>query len=479
MVEKGGSKMPKFKPYRKNQFMLFPKTIDDYVSQNHLSRTIDGIVEQLDTKDIEDKYSSLGQNTYHPKILIKLLFYGYAVGERSGRKISAKCETDTAYIYLSQMYQPDFRTINDFRKNNILELSKYFIDILRMCKELGLISVGQMNIDGTKIKANAANRRTKTKEGYQNWLKRIDDKIKQILEEAEAIDAKEDELYQDKRGDELPEAINTQEKLKAKIKKVMEKFKNEKEKINLTDADAKFMKDGRYRIDTSYNCQASLTEEQIILSSEVISEPSDRKALELMVKTSEANLSQSVKEIAADAGYSSYDNYEYLENNQKTGYIPDQNLRKDSKGKGPYHRDRFSYDPEKDIFLCPEGKILKLSKIRRKDSPYRKFQMKIYKAKDCPSCPKRTLCTRQKYRTINIEDRKVLVDQMRNRLQTKEGRKKYLQRLWTTEPVFGHLKYNLGYRHFFLRSLEKVKGEFRLMCIGWNLKKMHKLMAYG
>jgi len=102
--------MPKFKPYRKSQFMLFPKSIDDYVPQNHLSRMIDSIVEQLDTRNIEDKYSQLGQNTYHPKILIKLLFYGYATGERSGRKIASKCETDTAYIYLSQMYKPDFRT---------------------------------------------------------------------------------------------------------------------------------------------------------------------------------------------------------------------------------------------------------------------------------------------------------------------------------------------------------------------------------
>ncbi len=149
------------------------------------------------------------------------------------------------------------------------------------------------------------------------------------------------------------------------------------------------------------------------------------------------------------------------------------------KGKGPYHRDRFRYDLEKDIFLCPEGKKLKLHHIRRKDYGYRKFQTKIYKCKDCPNCKNRSLCTRQKYRTINREDRKVLVNQIRNRLQTEVGGKKYLQRLWTTEPVFGHLKYNLGYRHFFLRSLKKVRGEFRLMCIGWNLKKMHKLMAFG
>jgi transposase len=441
---------------------------------------ISNIVEQLDTRSIEDKYSPLGQNTYPPKIMIKLLFYGYAIGERSGRKIASKCETDTAYIYLAQMYKPDFRTINDFRKNNLEELSEYFIDILLRCKELGLISVGQMNIDGTKIKANAANRRTKTKEEYQKWLKRIDAKIKKILEEAEATDAQEDQIYQDKRGDELPEEVNTEVKLKAKIKKVIEQFKNEKEKINLTDPEARFMKDGRYRIDTSYNCQASLSKEQIMLSSEVITEASDRQALELMVKTSDTNLAQPVKEIAADAGYPSYDNYEYLEKNNKIGYIPDQNLRKDSKKeKDPYPHTHFHYDQDQDLFLCPEGKILKLYQIRRKDCGYRKFQTKIYKGKDCPHCPKKSLCTRQRYRTINLEDRRELLLQMRNRLQTEVGRKKYLQRLSTTEPVFGHLKYNLGYRHFFLRSLKKVKGEFRLMCIGWNLKKMHKMMAFS
>ncbi len=122
--------------------MLFPKTIDEYVPQNHLARLIHHIVEELNTSTIEDTYSQLGQNTYHPKLLIKLLFYGYATGERSGRKIAAKCETDTAYIYLAQMYHPDFRTINDFRKNHLRQLSDYFVTILRMCRELDLISVG-------------------------------------------------------------------------------------------------------------------------------------------------------------------------------------------------------------------------------------------------------------------------------------------------------------------------------------------------
>ena len=471
--------MAKFKPYKVNQMMLLPPSIHDFVPEGHLAKVIDKVVEQLDIEAIERKYSELGQNTYHPKIMLKLLFYGYAVGERSGRKISKRCDTDTAYMYLSQMYKPDFRTINDFRKNNLEEINGYFIDIVQMCKELGIVKVGQINIDGTKIKANASDRRTKTREEYRRWLKRIDDKIKKILEEADETDNKEDRLYGDKRGDELPEDINTEEKLKAKIKEVVKRFKDDKEKINLTDPEAKFMKDGNNRIDTSYNCQAAVTKEQIIVSGEVITDAADCKMSKLMVETADKNLKEPAKEIAADSGYSSYDNYEYLRKNKKIGYIPDQNFRKDLKGnKQPYHQDNFQYDKNNDKYICPEGKILELYKERRKDYGYRKFQIKIYKGKDCPNCSKKSLCTRQKYRTIAREDRKQLVEQMRRRLKTDEGRKKYIQRMWTTEPIFGHLKFNLGYKQFLLRTLKKVKGEFRLMCIGYNLKKMHKVMAF-
>lgn len=471
--------MAKFKPYKINQMMLLPPSIHDFVPEGHLAKIISRVVEQLDTTAIENKYSELGQNTYHPKIMLKLLFYGYAIGERSGRKMSQKCETDTAYMYLSQMYKPDFRTINDFRKNHLEEINGYFIDIVQMCKELGIVKVGQINIDGTKIKANASDRRTKTKEEYRRWLKKIDDKIKKILEEADETDNEEDGLYGDKRGDELPEDINTEDKLKAKIKEVMKKFKDRKEKINLTDPEAKFMKDGNNRIDTSYNFQVAVIKEQIIVSSEVITDVSDRKALKLMVETADKNLREPVKEIAADSGYSSYDNYEYLKKNKKIGYIPEQNFRKDLKENTQlYHQDNFQYDKNNDKYICPEGKILEFIKERKKDYGYRRFQIKVYKGKSCPNCSKKSLCTRQKYRTIAREDRKQLVEQMRKRLKTDEGRKKYIQRMWTTELIFGHLKFNLGYKQFLLRTLKKVKGEFRLMCIGYNLKKIHKIMAF-
>jgi transposase len=448
------------------------------VPQNHFARLVNKVVESLDTSDIENKYSNLGQNTYHPKILIKLLFYGYAIGERSGRMISRRTETDTAYIYLAQMYKPDFRTINDFRKNHLEELSRYFVDIIRLCKELGLVKIGQINIDGTKIRANAANRLTKTKDDYEKWLKRIDKKIKDILEEADQTDTKEDILYGDKRGDELPDDINTEEKLKKKLEKVINRFKKDKEKINLTDPDARFMKSDDGKINTAYNCQTAVTENQLIVASDVIQDANDRTALEPMVKAAEKNLKEPVKEIAADSGYSSYDNYEYLSKNNKTGYIPDQNFTKIKTQKyNEYRQEDFKYDKTNNLYICPEGKKLLPCKVRKTNSVYRRWRQTIYKACDCPVCRAKPYCTKQPQRTIARDDRRGLLEQMRNRLLSKEGRHKYLKRLYTIEPVFGNIKHNLGYRYFLLRTLKKVKAEFKLMCIGHNLKKMHLLLA--
>ena len=314
-----------------------------------------------------------------------------------------------------------------------------------------MIKIGEIYIDGTKIKAHAANRRTKTKEEYEKWEKKIDDKIDKILREADEIDRQEDEMYGDKRGDELPEDIDTEAKLEKKLKEVKKKFKRDKEKINLTDPDAHFMKGGDGRIDVGYNCQAAVTDDQIIVSSEVIQDANDRNALELMVETTEENTKEEVKEIAADTGYSSYENYEYLSKKNKIGYIPDQQMReqenRDSRY-NRYHLDNFTYDRDRDEYICPEGHRLPRYKVRRKDESYRKWRQVIYKGTACLDCTNRDLCTKQRYRTIARDDRKELLDQMRDRLKSEEGCKKYIKRLYTVEPIFGHFKFNLGYRQF-------------------------------
>ena len=163
----------KFKDNANDQLYLLPLSVEEFIPENHLGRLINEIVEKLDTSSIESKYSYLGQKSYHPKCLFKLWIYGYATGTYSRRKIAAKCESDTSYMYLASMHKPDFRTLNDFRKDNIESFNNYFTDIVKVCNELGMVNFGVIAIDGTKIRANAATHRSKDKEGYTKWLDRI------------------------------------------------------------------------------------------------------------------------------------------------------------------------------------------------------------------------------------------------------------------------------------------------------------------
>jgi len=477
--------MAKFKPYQKDQLHFLPSSLEEYVPEGHLARLVYEVVEGIDTSKIEKKYSKLGQNTYHPRILLKLLFYGYATGVRSGRKIAALCESDTAFMYLSEMYRPDFRTINDFRKNNLKEIEECFVEIVRICKELGMIKIGRIYIDGSKLRANASAKRTKDKALYEKWLKKTEEEIREILKEAEATDRKEDMKYGDKRGDELPEGIRKKETLKAKIEKVLTEFKKEDKKINLTDSDSRFMKERKGIITPSYNCQVSVTEEQIIVGGEVVVDENDRKQFIPMIEETEKVLVEDVEEVIADRGYGSYDNYEYLSDNEKEGYIPDQYFEKDKNGeysrsKMRYHKENFIYDKKNNKYICPEGKELKFYKDRDSDKGVMKRKQWIYKGKECHCCKVKSQCTKAKYRTIAREKREELRDKMRQKLKTKEGKEKYKKRMHLVESIFGHIKYNLGYKRFLLRTLEKVRGEFKLMCIGYNLKKIFRYkMATG
>jgi transposase len=160
--------MQKFKPVNNEQLFLLPPSIEDFIPAGHLARVINDVVETIDVKEIESRYSFLGQKSYHPHLLLKLLFYGYSTAIRSGRKIAAACEQDTAFMYLSAMYKPDFRTINSFRKNNIEFIQQSFVHIVQLCKGLGMCKAGMLILDGTKLKANASAERTKNKEQYDN-----------------------------------------------------------------------------------------------------------------------------------------------------------------------------------------------------------------------------------------------------------------------------------------------------------------------
>jgi transposase len=221
------------KPYNQAQNMLFPPNVRDLLDDDHLCLVINDVVNALDLGCLYKKVSSRGRPLYHPAMMLKILFYAYAVGIFSSRKIAkALCE-QIPFIFLAAWQKPDFRTISDFRKNNLNALRKLFTQIVAICEKLGMVSVGHIAIDGTKIKANASDANT-----YDT--KRIEREIQKMLEAADRQDAKEDQTFgPENSGDELPESIQKPAERLEKLKQIQIELENSgKEKINATDPDA-------------------------------------------------------------------------------------------------------------------------------------------------------------------------------------------------------------------------------------------------
>ena len=346
--------------------------VETVIPKDHLCRVVKEVVFSLDTEVIEAKYSFLGQRTYHPKLLLSVLFYGYATGVRSSRKIEERCLSDHFYIYLMQCYTPDHRTISDFRKNNLKEIEKYFVDIVRIFSKLGYTNIGKIYIDGTKLKGNASAKRTKDRAGFEKWLSEIEEEIAKILKEGEAIDNQEDKSCKiDPEQEALLEKLTDRKYLKSKIEEALEIMKEEaKEKINLTDRDANHMKPGGSKdIRPGYNCQAAVSEGGIIVAAESVTDANDRNQLKPMIEQTESNTQEAVKETAADSGYGSYSNYEYLDQKGIDGYVPDDHFQQYKSGEyqkedNRYHYSNFTYDALSDSYVCPEGKRLTYCKTR-------------------------------------------------------------------------------------------------------------------
>jgi len=423
-----------------NQEFLFPKKLSEYLPDSHLAKAIAEIVENFDLSSIKEKYSPIGQHAYDPKMMVSLLFYGYSIGVRSSRKISKGCEERFDFAFLSDGFKPSHDRISDFRKDNIEELKKVFRTIVLLGANMGLVKIGniKVSIDGSKIKANASSKLTKDEKGIVKLFEDTEREIKAMLEEAEKIDEEEDKKYgKENRGDELPKELRSKLSRKAAIEKAYEKLliqkeemkidirkqferepteteekKIEKMKINITDNDANFMKERNGVIRPNYNCQLSVDEKKQFIVANDVT--MECTDVHQLVPMLE-NTKENVKEAPKSA-------------KADNGYFPQ--LEEATKS---FPKTNFYVD----------------DKNRRKE----KINMKEIKAR---------------YNKIKYENLKKLL--------TKKGEEEYKMRMYTVEPPFGNLKHNLGYRYFLLRGLEKVQGEFNLMCIGHNINKIYSFV---
>ena len=488
--------MPKFKTGEsRNQMVLFPETINDYIPEGHSARIVLSIVLTLNIDTIISEFSNVGQRAFSPRTLLVILFYGYSIGIRSSRKLSKACEERVDFMYLTGKLHPSHKTISEFRRKNLSEISEVFQEIILIGIKLGLVKLGniKISIDGTKIRANASGKLSKDEKGLVKLLSNVKDKVACILKEAEEIDQQENLEFGDRRGDELPEELKQLEIRKDKIKSAIHELQKEKaelkneliekknkngtlskteekkienRKINITDHDARYMKERNGCIRTNYNAQASVDEEnQFIVACDVTNECNDKRQLIPMIKQSEENLEAQIDICKADSGYHSGDNLAKISKNQMEILIDDPAKQRVDNDNFKYDKVNFKYNSETDSYTCPEGKLLHLSSSTEEKS--------TYKCKECLKCPVKPDCTKKaKYKQLSRGRHEHLIEKNREKLISDEGRKEYQKRMHTVEPVFGNIKFNLGFRQFLVRGIAKVKGEFDLMCIAHNIKKI-------
>lgn len=252
-----------------------------------------------------------------------------------------------------------------------------------------------------------------------------------------------------------------------------------KKTMNLTDPDSLIMKGKKGNFDTNYNVQIGCSEDQIITYSNVVLDGNDKAQLVPALEGIQANTGQQVQIVLADADFGTFDSFEYMHKHHICGYVPYRNMNATFEDQ-PFHSVHFDYDAQRDVYICPAKHTLEFKSIRNDRSQNKQYRQ--YRTKACQTCSSQKECSpfkKSPYRNILREVRQDLRDQMKQRLNSQEGKKVYARRLHPIEAIFGHLKYNLGYTRFLLRGLEKVQAEFTLMCLTYNLRKLAKHLLFA
>ena len=422
-------------PYDPDQQLLLPAALQEWLPDDHLAYFISDVVDQLDLSSITARYEQekRGGPPYHPRMMVKVLLYGYCVGVASSRRIAQRLHEDIAFRVLAANNTPDFRTISDFRKDHLGALSGLFLQVLAFCQRAGLVKLGHVALDGTKVRANASRHKAMSYRRMKEKETQLAAEVAELLRRAQEVDDEEDRRYgKDKRGDELPEELAFREGRLEKIREAMAALEAEaqaaaeaegkehpgvpddKAQRNFTDAESRIMPGpGGRDFLQAYNCQAVVDHaHQVIVAARATNQSSDKQQAAAMMQETIDNVGAVPREVSADAGYYSAKAVDDLQ--------------------------ALGVDP----FVAPE-------QTRR--------------GRVVPPAPRGRIP-----RQLSPRDR------MRRKLRTKRGRQRYALRMETVEPVFGQIKAGRGFRQFLMRGLEKVQGEWSLICTGHNLLKLFR-----
>lgn len=477
--------------------VLFPNNIFDALPKDHECFLYKEIFQQIDTSNIEKKYSRKGQNAYHPKLIVSILIYSYSRGVFSSRQIEQRCKEDLSFMYIAEMNCPNFRVLGDFRKNNPDFFHDCFKQSVLLAMELGLASLGHVSLDGSKFKANTSKHKAMSYKRLKEKERKLTEEIESLVEKAKKCDKEEDEEYKEKTGYEIPEDLKYKKGRLSKIKKAKEALEKREEELNpgkkiddkkqisFSDTEARIMgKKGNF--DYGYNGQVVAdSDNQIIVAQHVSQKANDKKEVKPALKNLQATTGKLAEKLSADNGYLSGDNLEVLEEASTDAYIATNKGEKKSKihldeSNRKLQKSDFMYNEKDDSFTCPGGQSLVL-KSKSKDG-----KRSYHGVSDiCAACRYRSRCCKSKKgnaRTINTDVHEAIRSQMNMKMESDSAKEIYGKRKGIVEPVFGQIK-NTGFRGFSMRGHEKVSGEFSLVCAAHNFKKIMravgKIMVVG
>jgi transposase len=448
-----------FRPIDRDTAYLLPPSVDEWVPERHLARFIVEVIDRLDLSAMSQSYRGTGSASYHPALLLGLLVYGYATGVFSSRKLERATYDSVAFRFIAANDHPDHDTIATFRRRFLKEIEGLFVQVLALAREMGMLKMGTVALDGTKIHANASRHSALSYEHASKIEAQLKAEVADLLARAEAADKADvpdgmslpEEL--ERRETRLAKLDEARAKIEARAKGRYEREKAEYEaklaareakvkatgkkpggkppqppaegalptdQINLTDEESRIMPVAGGGFEQCYNAQAVVaTDSLLVIAAQVVQAPNDKQQVEPMLKQIEALPAELGKPdtLLADTGY-------------------------------------FS---EANVMLCAAAQIDPVI-ARDRQSHHPSLAERFAKAPPAPENP-------------------TPLEAMSHRLQTPEGKRLYALRKQTPEPVFGIIKSVMGFRQFLLRGLEKVRGEWSLVTMSWNIKRMFALAA--
>lgn len=474
--------MSGFIGYQSDPEFLLPQRIGDLIPQDDFSWVVLEVTEKLDISIIINRYSSLGTNAFHPRMLLKLIFYGIGTGNRSSRKIARLAAKDLGGIMLCGGQRPSWRTIARFIADNQDQVHDLFLQVLQLCIKLKMVNFGHFSLDGTKIKANASKHSAMSAGRMKKEIADLTEEIAKAFEELHTNDIQETQQFGEKTSDDLPEELSRKqarlEKLDHALNELEERASikskelDPKDQYNFTDPESRIMTTRKDGSQQCYNHQIVVDSQERVITAYTTSQASnDIEQLEPTLEESKANIGRNPEKLTGDTGYFSSTNLTHLTNEGIDGYIcPKKKIDE-------YDKTKFLYDSKRDVYICPNHRELPCVWKCVQDG-------QVINSKysgDCTGCPHQGKCTDSKSgnRIITRNHHDPLREQMKAKFETDEGQAIYSHRKELPEPVFGQIKQQQAFHQHLRRGLKEANDEFGLACLTYNIKRIwHRYANY-